>query len=156
MAVPPVLLRPRARYPDAMIRVTPSIVIDESELEFRFVTAQGPGGQNVNRVATAVQLRFDAARSPALSDDVRARLKKAAGRRMRADGVLAIHAQRFRHQERNRADAVDRLVALIRRAASAPRPRRPTVPSRAGIERRLEAKRRRAQTKGRRAIGADE
>ncbi len=139
-----------------MIRVTPSIEIAEWELEFHFVTAQGPGGQNVNRVATAALLRFDAAHSPGLSDDVRARLRTAAGRRMRADGVLMIRAQRFRSQERNRDDAIARLVALIGRSAGAPRPRKPTAPSRALVERRLEAKRQRSRTKRRRTVGPDD
>jgi len=139
-----------------MIRVTPAIGIDESELEFHFVTSQGPGGQNVNRVATAALLRFDAAHSPGLSDGVRARLRKMAGRRMHADGILAIRAQRFRSQERNREDAIERLVVLIRRSAGAPRSRKPTTPGRALIERRLQAKHRRSQAKQRRTVGSDD
>lgn len=130
-----------------MIRVTRSIVLDESELEERFVRASGPGGQNVNKVASAVQLRFDAARSPALPDDVRARLMEMAGSRLTREGVIVISADRFRTQERNRADALERLVELIRAAAVRPAVRRATRPTLASKRRRLESKQRRAQTK---------
>jgi ribosome-associated protein len=135
-----------------MIPITPQIAIGEDELEFKFVRASGPGGQNVNKVASAVQLRFDVAGSPSLEAPVRQRLARLAGRRLTLEGVLVIDARRFRSQERNRQDAIERLAALIRRAAEPPRPRLKTRPSRAKVERRLEAKHRRAQIKrGRRS-----
>jgi ribosome-associated protein len=130
-----------------MIRITPSIAIDEDEIREQFVRASGPGGQNVNKVATAVQLRFDVRHSPSLPEDVRERVMRLAGRRLTTDGVLVIDARRFRIQERNRQDAIDRLVALIQRAAEALRPRLKTRPTRASKEQRLAAKRRRAETK---------
>lgn len=130
-----------------MIRVTPQISIDEREIEEHFVRASGPGGQNVNKLSTAVQLRFDVRRSPSLPREVRARLERLAGARLTRDGVLVITAQRHRTQARNRDDALDRLIQLIRSAAVAPRPRRATKPSRAGRERRIEAKKRRASVK---------
>jgi ribosome-associated protein len=140
-----------------MLRVTPTIVIPDGEIEESFVRASGPGGQNVNKVATAVQLRFDAARSPSLPDAVRHRLRAIAGRRMTADGVLLIDARRFRSQERNRADAYERLAELILRAATPPKRRRPTVTPRAERERRLAGKRHRARVKTTRGkAGADE
>jgi ribosome-associated protein len=129
-----------------MIRITETISLDEREIEERFVHASGPGGQNVNKVATAVQLRFDVAGS-SLPDDVRERLIRLAGRRLTKDGVLVITAQRHRAQDRNRQDARERLFELIRRAAVAPVPRRPTRPSRASRERRLDAKKRRSVLK---------
>ena len=134
-----------------MIRITDAIAIDESELEERFIRASGPGGQNVNKLATAVQLRFDVRRSPSLPEAVRTRLEKLAGSRLTRDGVLVIAAQRFRTQERNRQDALDRLIELIARAAVAPKPRRPTRPTAASRARRLEGKKRRATIKGWRA-----
>ena len=130
-----------------MIRVTRSIQLDESEIEEQFVRASGPGGQNVNKVASAVQLRFDAARSPALPEDVRARLMELAGRRLTREGVIVISADRFRTQERNRADALERLLELIRAAAVRPMIRRATRPTLASKRRRLEGKQRRGQTK---------
>jgi ribosome-associated protein len=130
-----------------MIRITPVIAIDESELHFDFVTASGPGGQNVNKVASAAQLRFDAAASPTLTESVRRRLAGLAGQRMTRDGIVVIHAQRFRSQERNRRDAIERLVALLREAATPPTFRRKTRPPRAAAERRLEAKRHTAARK---------
>lgn len=130
-----------------MIPVTNSISLAESELEFAFTLASGPGGQNVNRVATAVQLRFAAAASPSLPEPVRARLRRLAGRRMTTDGVLVIEARRFRSQARNRDDAVQRLVRLIQRAACPPKPRKPTKPSAGSVRQRLQSKRNRALTK---------
>ena len=140
-----------------MIRITPSIAIDEAEVQFQFVTASGPGGQNVNRVATAAQLRFDAASSPSLTNEIRQRLTSVAGRRMTGDGVLIIKAQRFRSQEQNWEDAINRLVALLQKAAETPRRRRATRPTRASKERRLESKKRRSKTKRLRApVGGEE
>ena len=130
-----------------MIRVTDTLWLGESEVEFSFFTASGPGGQHVNKVATAAQLRFDAARSPSIPDGVRARLRSLAGRRMTGDGVVIIKAQRFRSQDRNRADAIERLVSLIRRAAEPQRSRRATAPTRASIHRRLDAKARQGRAK---------
>lgn len=125
-----------------MISVTPTIQIDENELQFQFKLASGPGGQNINKVATAAELRFDAAHSPALPDEVRARLLNLAGSRMNKDGELLITARRFRSQERNRQDAMDRLVALIQQAAAIPKPRLKRKPSRAAKQRRVAEKRR--------------
>jgi ribosome-associated protein len=123
-----------------MIRVTPRIALEEGEIEEHYIRASGPGGQNVNKVATAVQLRFAAAVSPALDEGVRKRLAVLAGRRMTRDGVLIITAERFRTRERNRADALARLLDLIRRAAIVPKTRRATRPSAASRERRLATK----------------
>ena len=131
-----------------MIQVSEGIAIDERELEERFVRAQGPGGQHVNKVATAVELRFDVARSAALPEAVRVRLIRLAGRRLSAEGILTIEAHRYRTQERNRRDALERLVALIQRATLEPKPRKPTRPTRASKERRLAGKSQRAQIKG--------
>lgn len=130
-----------------MIKVTETITIDEKELHEDFVRASGPGGQHVNKVSTAVQLRFDAAHSSALPTDVRDRLIVLAGRRITEEGVIVIEAQRFRSQERNRQDARERLVRLIRKAAERPKPRRKTQPTAASKTRRLEHKRRRAHIK---------
>jgi ribosome-associated protein len=140
-----------------MIRITNSIALDEAEIEEQFIRSSGPGGQKVNKVSTAVQLRFDVARSPNLPDPVRERLKRLAGRRLTGDGVLVIDARRYRTRERNRRDALDRLVALVRKAAVAPTPRKATRPTAASRRRRLEAKQRRGVLKrGRRRVRVDE
>lgn len=132
-----------------MLPVTPTIAISERELHERFVRASGPGGQNVNKVATAVELRFDVLAS-ALPDDVKARLVALAGRRMSTDGVLLIDSREHRTQAQNRSAARARLAELIQQAAKKPKPRRKTRPSRAAKERRLEAKGQRARIKTRR------
>ena len=138
-----------ARYEHrTMICITDAIAIDEGELQERFIRASGPGGQNVNKLSSAVQLRFDVRRSPSLPNDVRERLERLAGNRLTRAGVLVITAQRHRTQERNRADALERLRELIRRAAIAPTPRRPTRPTAGSRERRLESKKRRSRIKG--------
>ena len=130
-----------------MIQVTPTIAIDDNEIHQEFIQASGPGGQNVNKVATAVQLRFDAASSPSLPYEVRERLLSLARRRITKEGVLIINARRFRSQEANRQDAMERFVELIRKAAQKPQIRRKTKPTRASKVRRLEAKHHRAKTK---------
>ena len=130
-----------------LIRINDDLCLDESEIEESFIRASGPGGQNVNKVASAVQLRFDLARSRSLPAAVRTRLARLAGQRLTRDEVIVITAQRYRTQERNRRDALDRLIALIRRAALPPTPRRPTRPSAAAKERRLQAKAHRAAVK---------
>lgn len=130
--------------------VVAGFVVDGGEIEERFICSGGPGGQNVNKVATAVQLRFDVRHSPSLPADVRARLERLAGRLVTRDGVLIITAQRFRTQERNRQDALERLMEWIRRAALVPRVRRATKPSAAAVRHRLEMKQRRAALKARR------
>jgi ribosome-associated protein len=130
-----------------MIPVTAQISIDEREIAETFVRASGPGGQNVNKLATAVQLRFDARHSPSLPPEVRARLERLAGSRLTRDGVVVIIAQRHRTQGRNRQDALDRLIDLVRQAAVAPIKRRPTRPTKGSRERRIEGKKRRSGIK---------
>lgn len=130
-----------------MIRVTPHIVFDASELQFHFVRSSGPGGQKVNKVSSAVQLRYDAANSPHLPGDVRMRLLTLAGKRANKDGIIVIKAQRFRTQESNCQDALERLLNLIRRAALRPKHRISTRPTRASAQKRVEAKKRRGEIK---------
>lgn len=135
-----------------MLTINENIAIPDDELSEHFIRATGPGGQNVNKVATAVELRFDVRRSPSLSDDVRARLERLAGRRLTSRGVLIIRAERFRTRERNRSDARERLINLVRRAAVAPKKRVKTKPSRAVKTRRLDAKARRGRLKQTRRV----
>jgi ribosome-associated protein len=135
-----------------MIRINDHISIDEDELQESFIRSSGPGGQNVNKLATAVQLRFDVRHSPSLSHEVRARLERLSGKRLTRDGVLIITAQRHRTQERNRADALDRLIELIQAAAVRPTPRRATRPTLGSKVRRLEGKKRRSGVKALRGV----
>lgn len=139
-----------------MIEITPAIAIDPREISESFVRSPGPGGQNVNKVATAVQLRFDLRGSPSLPEAVRARAERLAGRRLTKDGVLVIIAARFRSQERNREDALARLVALLREAARPPEPRKPTRPGAGARQRRMDDKTRRGAVKKLRRTSHDE
>jgi ribosome-associated protein len=135
----------------AMIQVTRYITLDEDELEVKYIRGSGPGGQNVNKVASAAQLRFNVAQSPALSEQVKQRLINLAKRRINREGELIITARRYRRQDRNRDDAIERLIELIRKAAVRPTPRKKTKPTAAAKRRRLEAKKQRSQTKQRRS-----
>ena len=132
--------------------ITDTLSIDDNELEWDFVRSSGPGGQNVNKVATAVQLRFDVRRSPSLPDDVRERLVRLSGKRMTSDGVLVIHARRFRTQEGNRQDAWDRLSELVKKALIRPRVRKPFRPSKLAKQKRLDSKKRQGELKKMRSI----
>ena len=138
-----------------MIKITDTLSIGEDEIQESFVRASGPGGQNVNKLSTAVELRFDVRRSPSLPDDISIRLQRLAGRRLTKDGILVIEAQSHRTQERNRADALSRLIALIRQAAVAPKPRKKTKPSRAARAERTDRKVHRGKIKRLRASQPD-
>lgn len=130
-----------------MIRITKSISLDENEIHESYVRGSGPGGQHVNKTSSAVQLRFDAANSPSIPDDVRERLLRLAGSRCTADGVIMIEARRYRSQDRNRVDALERLKSLIQKAAAPPVPRKKSKPSRTAKKKRVDEKRRRSETK---------
>jgi ribosome-associated protein len=130
-----------------MIEITPSLSIGEDEIQFEFIRASGPGGQNVNKVATSVQLRFDVRSSPSLQTDVKERLTRLAGRRMTADGVLIIQARRYRTQDQNRLDAIQRLIVLIRKALVKPKVRKATRPSLTARAARISEKKRQGEIK---------
>ena len=130
-----------------MLEITPTIQLDERELQFEYVRASGPGGQNGNKVATAVQLRFDVINAPSLASDIKGRLIRLAGKRVNADGVLVIEARRFRTQEANREDAIRRFVELVQRSSVAPKKRLKTNPTRSSREKRLKEKKNRGEVK---------
>ena len=130
-----------------MIEISPTLKIDERELTFDYIRAAGPGGQNVNKVATAAQLRFDIWRNDSLLVDVKTRLVKLAGRRVTSEGILIIEARRFRTQEQNRADAIERFVALVRKSLEAPKPRKKTRPTARSRQKRLQSKKKRSEVK---------
>lgn len=139
-----------------MIVITPSLSIDENEIQLDFIRASGPGGQNVNKVATAVQLRFDVAHSPSLAEEAKGRLIRLAGKRASADGVLVLEAKRYRTQEQNRADAILRFGELVRRALEKPKARHATRPSLSAKNERIQTKKRRGAIKKTRASGPKE
>jgi len=139
-----------------MIDITPRIRLDEDELTFDAIRASGPGGQNVNKVSSAIQMRFDARKSPSLPDDVAARVIRLAGARATKDGVIVITAQRFRDQARNKQDAIDRLIDLIQKAAHTDKPRRATKPTKASIAKRLDTKAKHAKLKAQRRSGEED
>lgn len=130
-----------------MYKITPTLQIDESELQFEYIRASGPGGQNVNKVATAVQLRFNALNSPALASGIKGRLIQLTGKRVNAEGILVIEARRFRTQEANREDAIRRFTELVRKALVPPKPRRKTNPTAVSKEKRLKEKKQRGEIK---------
>jgi ribosome-associated protein len=139
-----------------MLHITRTIVINENEITFSFIRSSGPGGQNVNKVATAAQLRFDVKNSPSLPEAVKKRLTRLGGSRMTDDGILTITAQRFRTQDRNRVDGLERLTALVRKAATPPKPRRKTRPPKKSIENRIQNKKYRSKIKKLRQTHSDD
>jgi ribosome-associated protein len=139
-----------------MLEILPGVTIPEEELHFEYSRAAGPGGQNVNKVSTAVQLRFDVRGSPSIPDEWRRRLAPLAGKRLTQDGILVIEARRYRTQEQNRQDALQRLAALLRQASIPPKPRQKTHPTQASQEKRLQAKRRRGLIKRQRRLPPEE